>query len=42
MESLKHFHSKSEEIIMFPVGGEISVNGKDYKMNNWDFSITTW
>ena len=30
------FHSKSEEIIMFLVL-EISVNGKDYKMNNWDF-----
>ena len=35
----EHFHSKSEEIIMFPVGGEISVNGKDYKMNNWDFVV---
>ena len=32
----KHYHSKSTEIIWFPNGGKIEVNGEIYIMGNWD------
>ncbi|MCK5305924.1 MAG: hypothetical protein KAJ66_02215 [Candidatus Omnitrophica bacterium] len=35
----KHYHSKSQEIICFPQGGRISVNGRRYKMNIWDMVL---
>lgn len=35
----KHYHAKSEEFIIFPVGGKITVNGKDYNMEPWDLVV---
>lgn len=35
----KHHHSKSDEIIVFPKGGKIAVNGKEYEMKPWDFVL---
>ena len=32
----KHYHSNSTEIIWFPRGGKIEVNGKIYRMDEWD------
>lgn len=32
----EHYHSESEEIIWFPEGGEITVEGETYKMEPWD------
>ena len=34
-----HYHSDSTEVIMFPEGGDITVNGEDYAMDKWDFVI---
>lgn len=34
-----HYHSKTEEIIIFPDGGKISVNGKLFIMNPWDLVL---
>lgn len=31
-----HYHEQTEEIIMFPEGGKIEVNGKLYEMQPWD------
>jgi quercetin dioxygenase-like cupin family protein len=35
----EHHHSEAEELIMFPNGGRITVNGKDIDMEDWDFVI---
>lgn len=32
----EHYHSESEEIIWFPEGGEINVEGTNYRMGPWD------
>jgi len=32
----KHYHSNTEEIIVFPQGGNIEINGNLYKMEPWD------
>lgn len=34
-----HYHSVSTEIIMFPEGGNIEINGKEYVMDKWDFVV---
>lgn len=31
-----HYHKETEEIIMFPQGGKIEVDGKLYEMEPWD------
>ncbi len=35
-EFAEHYHAKSTELIFFPEGGKIKVNGKLYDMNPWD------
>lgn len=34
-----HYHEKTEEIIIFPQGGKIEVNGTLYDMEPWDFVL---
>jgi len=34
-----HYHEKTEEIIIFPEGGKIEVNGKLYDMEPWDMVL---
>lgn len=34
-----HYHEFSHEIIFFPVGGTIEVNGTKYTLNEWDSVI---
>jgi len=34
-----HHHSEAEEIIMFPIGGKITVNEEEYIMDKWDFVV---
>lgn len=35
----KHYHAESEEIICFPKGGKINVNGRLYEMREWDMVL---
>lgn len=32
----EHFHAKSNEIIFFPIGGSLKINGTIYKFGKWD------
>lgn len=35
----KHYHSESQEVICFPKGGKITVNGETYQMESWDMVL---
>lgn len=35
----EHYHAETEEIIMYPEGGKIKVNGNLYDMDPWDFVV---
>jgi len=35
----KHYHIKTEEIIIFPEGGKIEVNKRLFDMNPWDLIL---
>ena len=35
----KHYHSECQEIICFPNGGKITVNGETYQMESWDMVL---
>lgn len=35
----EHYHSESDEIIMFPLGGRITVNDETFDMEPWDFVL---
>ncbi|MEA2037284.1 MAG: hypothetical protein U9O94_07260, partial [Nanoarchaeota archaeon] len=34
-----HHHAKTEEIILFPEGGKIEVNGELFSMEPWDLVV---
>ena len=34
-----HYHSGSTEIIVFPQGGAITINGEDFVMEPWDMAV---
>ena len=35
----KHYHSESQEVICFPNGGKITINGETYQMESWDMVL---
>lgn len=34
-----HYHAETEEVIIFPEGGKIDVNGRLYTMGPWDLIL---
>jgi len=34
-----HYHEEGGEVIMFPKGGKIEVNKKEYTLEPWDFVV---
>lgn len=32
----EHYHQKSTEVIFFPLGGKMEINGDIYEFNSWD------
>lgn len=34
-----HYHTGSTEVIVFPVGGRITINGQTFDMEPWDIAV---